>query len=73
MKKKVESTAVPIQSFSFDTEAVIFMAAFGYLIRKEIENTALEMSENKKSIPKSTIIKAMKKIGFGEWVGKVES
>ena len=48
------------------------MAAFGYLIRKEIENIALEMSENKKSIPKSTIVKAMKKVGLGEWVKKVE-
>jgi hypothetical protein len=82
MAKKRKSTAKPKlssgsfgsfkQTFSFDPESVTFMSVLGWMIRKEIEQTSLDMSENKMCVPKDTIIKAIKKIGLGNWVSKVE-
>lgn len=59
------------QAFSFDPDAVVFMAVLGYTIRHMIEETALEMSEDKKCIPKTTIIKAVKATGLGDWIKKM--
>ena len=74
-KKKPPANKIVFQSkeqpYSFDPEAVIFMAVLGYTIRDAIEQTALEMSENKKCIPKETIIKAVKKVGLSGWITKM--
>lgn len=59
------------QSYSFDPDAVTFMAVLGYAVRDAIEQAALEMSEDKKCIPKTTIIKAVKKVGLGSWITKM--
>jgi hypothetical protein len=60
------------QDFSFDTDFITYLAALGYLIQDEIKQTALEMSgENKMCIPLSTLIKAIKKVGLGEWLKKM--
>jgi hypothetical protein len=59
------------QEFSFDTDAIIWVDALQYYIMKCIEETAVEMSENKYCIPVSTFIEAAKKIGLGDWVNKM--
>jgi hypothetical protein len=59
------------QEFSFSLDSITFMSLLEYTIRKEIEETALEMSEDKMCVPKATILKAVKKLGLGNWIPKV--
>lgn len=74
-KKKPPANKITFQSceqeFSFDIDAIIFMAVLGQTIRSTVEEIALDMSENKKCIPKSTIVKAVKSVGLGSWIDKM--
>ena len=59
------------QHFSFDTESIIFMAVLGQTIRTKLEQTAMEMSENKICIPVTTMRKAAKKLGLASWFAEM--
>jgi hypothetical protein len=59
------------QDFSYDTDAVLFLAALQQYIRVDIEELAVEMSgENKVCIPRSTMEKAARQLGLGAWLDK---
>jgi hypothetical protein len=59
------------QNFSFDPDAVLFIAALQQYIRADIEELAVQMSsENKMCIPKLTMEKAARQLGLGAWLDK---
>jgi hypothetical protein len=60
------------QKFSFDTEAVLLMAALGFVIRNAVQDSAVEMSKDKMCISKSTVTKAIEAVGLGDWIAKIE-
>lgn len=76
-KKKKTTPKLPFlapldRKFSFDTEAVLLMAALGLVIRNTVQDSAIEMSKDKMCISKSTVAEAIKAVGLGDWVAKIE-
>jgi hypothetical protein len=54
---------------SFDLPAIGRMQSTLYYLRKEIERMAIESCENKKCIPESAILDAIKSLGLKAFIG----
>lgn len=59
------------QTFSFDTDANLFISELWYTIRQEIRQMSIDMSENKMCIPRSIVVEAANRIGLGELIKKI--
>ena len=68
---KITFTRPEEQTFSFDLDAGLFIAALWRTVEQEVKQLALDMSEDKMCIPKSTVIKAAKQLGLDEWIKKI--
>ena len=56
------------QPFSFDTDAILCIAGLWYAIENTIKDKAVERSNVKKCIPKSTIVEVAKELGLTKWL-----
>ena len=68
---KIVFTKAEEQTFSFDLDAGLFIAALWRTVEQEVKQLALDMSENKICVPKSTVVKAAKQLGLDEWIKKI--
>lgn len=62
----------PSNGPSFSLEAVMFLASLTYHIRESIQNEAIDTSENKKNIPRSTVESIAKKLKLGAFIAEMD-
>lgn len=67
-KIKQTATVVEKQKFSFDLDSIILMADVIYVIRKQIEDKAVELYGEKLCIPKSVIEKVITSMGLKKFI-----
>lgn len=71
-KRVIESPKLPPDDskFSFDIAAILTMAAVGYSIREAIVEKAVAKAnaKEKKCIPDSVVVSAIKSMGLGEYL-----